>query len=229
MKHWRHPSVLLVAVLIVGGLYSINWFHGHRAEVTRPTPPQAGLGAPTALSRLKVAEPGSTVPYNRARFGNSEHASRFTWADLDHDGCNTREETMADDLTNKTIVGGCNVVAGDLTDPYTGQKVHYTEAPPYEVQIDHTVSLAEAWRHGAAGWTWEKRREFANDPSNLVATSAPVNEAKGDDGPAEWLPHIRDDLKCAYVRRYTKEAYEWRLTVTKDDKAALQHTFANDC
>lgn len=202
----------------------------------RPSPGRTsaapvGLGAPTALSRLKLAEPVGGCPEVgcRAMFSTTATASSFRWADLNHDGCNTREEIMALTMTHTTLVDGCNVVEGDLADPYTGQDVHYTEDPPYEVQIDHIVPLAYAWRHGAAGWTWEERRAFGNDWPNLMPTSVRANAQKSDQGPGEWMP-VNKAFACAYSRRFIAAAYKGapgadppkRLTITEADKEALQ-------
>ena len=76
---------------------------------TRTPPAPATIGAPTALTRLHVAPAHEDGTYRRTRFGSS-------WLDLNHDGCNTREEVMGRDLTAVTKVNGCNVVAGTLAD-----------------------------------------------------------------------------------------------------------------
>jgi uncharacterized protein DUF1524 len=59
------------------------------------------------------------------------------------------------------------------------------------VDIDHLVPLAEAWDSGARTWSSGHRRSFANDVGDsrsLVAVTDNVNQSKGDQDPAEWLP-----------------------------------------
>lgn len=62
------------------------------------------------------------------------------------------------------------------------------------------------------------RRDFANDPANLVATSSTVNLSKGDQTPGEWMPaHDR----CGYARRYLDVATRYQLAITRADNRAL--------
>lgn len=56
---------------------------------------------------------------------------------------------------------------------------------PYE-HVDHIVALKEAHDAGAADWTQERKREFANDPLNLWCLNADLNIAKSDHDLAEW-------------------------------------------
>ena len=73
----------------------------------------------------------------------------------------------------------------------------FTKSHATEVQIDHVVPLGAAWARGARDWPQSERERFANDPVNLLATSASANESKSDRGPAEWLP--RSAYRCAYA------------------------------
>ena len=56
------------------------------------------------------------------------------------------------------------------------------------VQIDHLVSLADAWYKGAREWDDQRRLDFANDPRNLLAVSAKANFDKAFRDAASWLP-----------------------------------------
>ena len=68
----------------------------------------------------------------------------------------------------------CVVMAGTLVDPYTDATITFTKSDADAVQIDHVVALASAWRMGAHGWADETRRDFANDPLNLLAGTDPT-------------------------------------------------------
>ncbi|WUI03905.1 HNH endonuclease family protein [Spirillospora sp. NBC_00431] len=49
--------------------------------------------------------------------------------------------------------------SGSWYSPYDG----ITETLASEIDIDHIVPLAEAWRSGANTWTTSRRQAFAND------------------------------------------------------------------
>ena len=87
--------------------------------------------------------------------------------------------------TRSVEVGGsCKRVVGSWYDPYTEQ----TYSDPQEIDIDHVVPLAEAWRSGASSWDDERRERYANDPLVLLSVEDNANQAKGDKGPEAWKP-----------------------------------------
>ena len=79
---------------------------------------------------------------------------------------------------------------GTLHDPYRGETIAFVRGPATSdaVQIDHVVSLADAWYKGARDWDDQRRRDFANDPRNLLAVSAKGNFDKAFRDAASWLP-----------------------------------------
>lgn len=150
------------------------------------------------------------------------------WSDdvtvrLGHNGCDTRNDLLNETLTNRTHregTHGCVVLSGDFLDPYTGQRVHFEKAQAYQVQIDHVFPLAVAWQRGAATWTLDQRRNFANDPDNLVVTTAAANQSKGGRTPASWLPETQTG-KCLLISRFTEIARTYRLTITRAELDAV--------
>jgi hypothetical protein len=194
-------------------------------------PGSAGTGAPTLLQRLTVMEPIEDLTYDRDEFGSG-------WGDLDHDGCNTREEVMFRDLLWTEREDGCNVVEGTLRDPYASNVVRYDEAvDPQAVQIDHVYPLKRAWLYGAREWKPEKRKRFANDPLNLLAVDGPTNGRKSDQGPETWLLPVNPNrplakqtvlvnraYECSWSRRYVQVAWKWRLGISPRDEAVLANT-----
>lgn len=80
----------------------------------------------------------------------------------------------------------CWAVSGRWVNVYDDKT--FTSAS--DLDIDQMVPLANARRSGAAGWTQEKRKAFANDLTHpqLLAVSAASNRSKGDQGPDEWQP-----------------------------------------
>lgn len=167
-----------------------------------------------------MAGRGPTTGYSRAAFGAA-------WTDDNgdlwgHNGCDTRNDILRRDLVGETFRPGtqdCVVVSGTLAEPYTGRRVAFVKAQAIAVQIDHVVPLSYAWQMGAARWPAAKRVDLANDPANLVAVDGRENEAKGDSGPASWLPPNKA-IRCGYVARFAVVASKYRLPVTPADKAA---------
>ncbi len=86
--------------------------------------------------------------YQRAEFGDAW--SDDTDAPGGHNGCDTRNDILNRDLTDKSFVftRRCPsaVGAGMLHDPYTGTQVAFSRGPKSgeAVQIDHVVSEAPA-------------------------------------------------------------------------------------
>lgn len=146
-----------------------------------------------------------------------------TDAELGRNGCGTRDDVLARDLTAVSYRPGsndCVVVAGTLSDPYTGQEIAFRKETAHEVGIDHIYPLARAWDMGAATWSTERRTRFANDPLNLLAVSGRANSSKGDRGPGEWLP-VNAGYRCGYASRYLEVTTAYDLPVTAEDHQAL--------
>lgn len=94
----------------------------------------------------------------------------------------------------------------------------YTDAG--EVDVDHIVALAEAWDSGANGWSDSQRDQFTGDTSNLWLMTDNLNQSKGDDDAAEWLPP-NEAAVCTYVQAYVAVKVEWSLSVDQAEKTAL--------
>lgn len=171
--------------------------------------PGVGIGR-VLLGQLVVAPREHGPTFDRVRdFGRA-------WSDPnDTNGCDTREDVLAAWMIDiKT--DGCAVIEGQLVDPYTGR--HLTH--PSQIDIDHVVSLGDAWRSGAARWTHERRAEFANDPRHLVPVSATANRSKGDRPAEKWLPP--DTVyHCDYALIIVATKHGYRLTVTAEERNAL--------
>jgi hypothetical protein len=127
---------------------------------------------------------------------------------------------LARDLRDVRRRGRCVVVAGTLTDPYTGVRVSFVKARAEQVQIDHVVALAEAWRSGAWAWTLQRREAFANDLGVLQASAGPVNQAKSDHDPGTWRPP--DPARaCTWARQVRGIKIRWGLSADRQEADAL--------
>jgi hypothetical protein len=85
--------------------------------------------------------------YTRAQFGQ-------TWADVDRNGCDTRNDILKRDLTGEVFrakTRDCVVESGTLIDPFSGETINFVRGvtSSMEVQIDHVVALSNAWQTGA--------------------------------------------------------------------------------
>lgn len=186
--------------------------------ITEATPTPAPVRAGTALALLDTVPVRGRAPktgYDRVGgFGQA-------WADVDHNGCDTRNDILARDLTDVTTRGGCRVLTGTLDDPYTGQTIDFVRGQDTStaVQIDHVVALMNAWETGAQALSVQRRTQLANDPLNLLAVDGPTNSSKGAGDAATWLPPQRD-VRCSYVARQTsvKAAYGLWMTAAEHDR-----------
>ena len=158
--------------------------------------------------------------YSRDKFGEP-------WADVDHNGCDTRNDILKRDLKKIVFKAGssCLVQTGVLADPYTGKIINFVRGVKTStaVQIDHVVALGDAWRTGAAKWTDAKRLRYANDPVVLLAVDGPPNEAKGDDDASQWLPP-RKAYDCRYVAKQITIKTKYVLWVTAAERSAMATT-----
>ena len=109
----------------------------------------------------------------------------------------------------------------DYDDPYTGVWIDYWQGNGALIDIDHVVSLGNAWATGAFSWEIKKRAAFANDPLNLLPADAGANRQKGDGDAATWLP-ANKPFRCAYVSRQVAVKAKYDLAVTAPEKTAIE-------
>ncbi|GAB3275664.1 HNH endonuclease family protein [Kineosporia babensis] len=172
------------------------------------------------LGKLKV-QPEHRGDYQRAKFGEE-------WRDVDRDCQDTRSEVMQrDSKVRVTFYSArkCAVRTGKWTSPYDGRT--WTDAQ--KLEIDHVVALSEAWKSGAAKWKKGKRLNYANDLGyvwTLKPVTRSVNQDKGDQDPAEWLPAKN---RCTYARQWVAIKYRWGLSIDTAEKRALTKLLAGDC
>ncbi|MFG2005994.1 HNH endonuclease family protein [Spirillospora sp. NPDC048911] len=178
------------------------------AYAAPPAPPGKAVAA-KHLASLRVAREGSLTGYSRSKF---PHWSTVKGA------CNTRETVLRRDGRNVRVNSKCSPVSGSWYSPYDGA----TWRKASDVDIDHMVPLAEAWRSGARSWTTRQRTALANDraSSQLWAVTDNVNQAKGDKDPAKWLPP-RASFRCMYARSWIDVKWRYKLTVDTAEKKAL--------
>jgi hypothetical protein len=185
------------------------------SAVAAPPPPVGTATALSYLASLTVQAEGSSDGYSREKF---PHWSTQSGA------CNTREVVLKRDGRNVEQDTACAAVRGSWYSEYDGA----TWTAASDVDIDHMVPLAEAWRSGARNWTTAARQAFANDLTRpqLIAVTDNVNQEKGDQDPAEWLPP-RTAYTCTYARMWVHVKHHWKLTVDRAEKTALEGVLRN--
>jgi hypothetical protein len=223
----------------------MNVFGSDSASTSTPTPtqtvpsPSATASAPPAPDPTSTisAEPGSVLEaalelkvieddaapdpdsYSRDEFGQK-------WADVDRNGCDQRNDVLRRDLVKlhtKPGTNGCVVARGVVArgvlkeSPYSGDRVKFATGGT-KIDIDHVVSLADAWRMGASEWKSAKRAKFANDPLNLLAVDRDENQEKNDAGAARWTPTWDPDAECDFLIRQVTIKTKYHLAVTDQEK-----------
>lgn len=176
------------------------------------------------LDSLEVKGRAPMTGYEREEFGQA-------WSDdvtveFGHNGCDTRNDILRRDLDNLVIKDGtheCVALSGTLQDPYSGRAIDFQRGADTSsaVQIDHVVALADAWQKGAQQWSPDQRRNFANDPGNLLAVDGPLNQKKGAGDAATWLPP-NTAFRCQYAQRIVEVKAAYGVWVTDAEQEALR-------
>lgn len=175
--------------------------------------------ASDVLEKLEVKGRAPKTGYSRDEFYSG-------WPTVE--GCNLRQKILKREFGDSAVLDGCNVVAGEYDEPYTGEHKKYTarEEISKGVQIDHVVALSDAWQKGAQYMEREVRYSIATDPLNLLAVDAAANEKKSDGDAATWLP-ANKRFRCQYVARQASVKYKYGLWVTEAEKEAMSEVLAN--
>ena len=155
----------------------------------------------------EVPQRARVLGYDRTEFGAG-------WSPAD--ACTVREAVLLSLIDAAVLTPGCTVTGGTVTDPYTGTVLTADDA----LEIDHVLPLSAAWDLGAHAWPGARREQFANDPLNLLVVAAPVNRAKSDLLPSEWLPPDRGS-RCAYAQRLGTVAVAYDLPLPAEDIAVM--------
>lgn len=196
--------------------------HGSSADI--PAGASAGERATyAALASLAIQGRAPKTGYDRDQFG--QEWSDDVSVEAGHNGCDTRNDILRRDLSDIVIKrgsNGCAVLTGTLHDPYTGGTIDFERgADSSAVQIDHVVSLSDAWQKGAQQWDSAKRQNFANDPRNLLAVDGPTNQRKSDGDAATWLPPNKS-FRCTMVTMQILVKSDYGLSVTQAEHDAMK-------
>ncbi|MGN2641288.1 HNH endonuclease family protein [Nocardia takedensis] len=207
-----------------------------------------GAGGPAASAQTSMsaaeirAKAGALVDgaeasmsgYSREKFphwdtNKPEHGFGTEYAQ--YAKCTSREVMMLRDATGpvtldpktcdlKVGAGGGWQDAYGFLDSKTGQlKPYKFITDPADVDAEHIVALAEAWRSGANKLDEDTRRRIANDALNLEASDPSANRSKGDQDAANYLPP--GSFRCVYLERYVTVKVKYGLTVDPAERTAI--------
>ena len=207
MSRWEIRIAALLAAVVLGATPN---------SVTAAEPEPALATA--ILETLPVKGRAPKTGYTRAQFGPA-------WADVDRNGCDTRNDILKRDLSAITFrakTRNCVVESGTLVDRYSGETINFVKGnlSSMDVQIDHVVALSNAWQTGAFKLSAIERRALANDPLNLFAVKGRLNSQKGDGDAATWLPPLKS-FRCTYIAQQIAVKAKYSLWVTTPEKAAM--------
>lgn len=164
----------------------------------------------------------ATLIYILVSSVNAEEYNRKNWShwiDVDKDCQHTRSEVLIrDSLVSPTFKTSneCRIYFGLWICPYSGYKFK----EPSGLDIDHVVPLWNAYKSGAAKWTKEQKRIFANDMDNLLAVQSRANRQKGASGPEAWRPKNKKFWK-KYAFTWIRIKERYGLSYTQQELNAL--------
>lgn len=224
--NYRFTWLGLIILALLVGLFGCVVDRGSTSpsSVTTPSPdfkPRKGT-ALAALAELQTA-PKAPEGYVRARFGRP-------WDDLDNNGCDQRSDVLRRDLKREHIkpgTHGCIPASGWMRSPYTGIRVDF-ERGDGDIEIDHVVSLSNAWASGARSWNPDRRTELANDFLNLLAVDSESNRSKSDYDASRWAPDNRP-FRCKFFARQVAVKKKYELTVTASERSAIEGWLRAEC
>lgn len=237
----RRALAAVLAVLVVGAVAGVLIWQERANHVSSPSPtwraPEpTSSGAPDSskydltrrqLKALQVRGWDRESDFRRYQFGAA-------WSDdvnveFGHNGCNTRDDILRRDLQNLVVRPfTCFAQSGTLIDPYTGAAIQFVRGPESSstIEIDHVVSLADAWYKGARAWDPQRRLDFANDPRNLLAVSPKANFDKAYRDASAWLPP-NEAFRCDFVARQVEVKTAYGLWLSAKEKKAMTDVLAN--
>ena len=199
---------------------------------TTPHQPRKKRELTRAVELLKTKYGGGIEPHRLLSAPSAVLANVFT--SLTADGFTVNGFKMS------TIVIG--TIALSFAGSYDRKDLNYRSYKPNTstgfytnkacdfINIDHIVSLKDAYESGASSWAASRKKAFANDRSNHVPSCGRVNSSKGSEGPSDFLRRSRDGRGleynivrfCEYVHKYYTVKVNYGLSLVPNDKKVFR-------
>ncbi|MEO6570797.1 MAG: HNH endonuclease family protein [Ilumatobacteraceae bacterium] len=168
-----------------------------------------------------------SIPVELEHRGGYDRDLFAIWLDQDGDGCDTRTEVLIEEsLIRLPDAPRCGLLTGRWFSEYDDVTVDQAS----DLDVDHVVSLKEAWDSGAWAWTPERRIAYGNDltdPRTLLGVTASSNREKGDRDPSNWIPE--NDHLCAFVADWIAVKARWSLSMDESEHGRLRNLIADRC
>lgn len=234
-------AVFVISAFIYSAIFGSN---EEPTPVPTPTPsvtqtPPEEIETPEELEQPEEAKPKRRGQALRAlaeipikgrapQTGYARELFASDWQSFN--GCDMRNRILFRDLVQISYRSGssCIIETGVLNDPFTGQVIGFQRGvrTSLDVQIDHVVSLSDAWQKGAQQLSASQRFTFYNDPLNLLAVWGPANSQKSDSDAASWLPPNRG-FRCAFVARQIAVKGKYALWVTQAEHDSMTRVLSS--
>ncbi|WP_435112787.1 HNH endonuclease family protein [Nocardiopsis synnemataformans] len=210
----RALAALSAAVLAV----VLGWSAPAAADHVLPPGIPGTAAAQSQLDSLTVRAKGPQTGYDRSLFPH--------WNVVDSP-CTARQYVLVRDGHDVVTDSDCQPTSGRW---YSTFDDVWWDGDVSQISVDHMVPLSEAWKTGAADWTTERRRDFANDVDSpqLWAVTVSSNSSKGDKDPSQWMPE-NTAIHCDYVKAWVNVKHRYDLTVTSAERSAIQDTIDTAC
>lgn len=181
------------------------------------TPATAGPPAPAPVNpRAELAALAIDDHPNSAGYDRTLFMPAGKWQDPDHNGCDARKDALRAQAAPPITGPGCSTAGGRWPLVY----VVGVTTDPSQVDVDHVVPLANAWRSGARDWSTDRRIAYAADRGVLWVVDDGANQSKGDRSPDQWRPK-EHGVWCTYTHRWTTIKVTYGLTATTAERDAL--------
>jgi len=196
------------------------------ATLAVPAPVDAATSAAKACkknnTKLGLLTALDCVPVAEEHIGGYKRSLFKHWIDANKNGKDTRAEVLiSESLVSVRFSATSKAVStGKWFSLYDGET--WTKAS--DVDVDHVVALAEAWRSGAWKWSSSRRQSYANDLGvawTLRAVTDNVNQEKSDDDPTYWLPPL-ESATCVYLTEWVAVKIRWKLTVDAEERQSIR-------
>lgn len=183
---------------------------------------QVGYLALMAVNELQLGNEIKHAGYSRAEFG-TDGVEPYTT------GRDRRLSILKRDLNNIQTYehpDRCGQMSeyvryAQYDEPYTGAKQTLIGAGAISqhVNIDHVVSLHDAWNNGADRMSAASRHDFATDTANLLAIDKFQNTIKHSFAIDGYQPDQSFIIQFCAIQALIKRRY--KLTVSRREKAAF--------
>lgn len=178
------------------------------------------------ISSLKVRTNTNSIPeYDRNSLSTD-------WKDLDGNGCNTRYDVLVGSFRKYARYDSesCEIKSGTIYDYYNGKLLKYDKKLDSGggIQIDHIVSIGNAWVSGGYNWSDGEWVAYINDEEVLIPTYSSTNREKSNKDITEWRP-ANTNFLCAYATRQIDIKRKYDLTVTAEEKTEFKSILKKDC